>query len=105
MSPGATCSAIFRPPRSRRSPLGRPTTLRPRRRSQEGVGAPSMALAGTNIGEAMRNLIAALLAACVVASPNGAQAIGCLTGAAAGAVAVAGHYAGHHAVLGAMAGC
>ncbi len=64
-----------------------------------------MALAGTNIGEAMRNLIAALLAACVVASPNGAQAIGCLTGAAAGAVAVAGHYAGHHAVLGAMAGC
>jgi hypothetical protein len=62
-----------------------------------------MAMAGINAGETMRNLIAALLAACIVASPNGAQAIGCLTGAAAGAVA--GHYAGHHAVLGAMAGC
>jgi len=51
----------------------------------------------------MRHLIAALLGACVVTAPNGAHAIGCLTGAAAGAVA--GHYAGHHAVLGAMAGC
>jgi len=51
----------------------------------------------------MRTLLAATFALGLIASSSGAQAIGCLSGAAAGGVA--GHYAGHHALLGAAAGC
>ena len=45
---------------------------------------------------------AAALALAVVSAP-GAQAAGCLSGAAVGGIA--GHAAGHHGVLGAAAGC
>jgi outer membrane lipoprotein SlyB len=48
--------------------------------------------------------VAAPLAALILlAGASGAQAKGCLKGAAVGGVA--GHFAHHHAVLGAAAGC
>ena len=47
---------------------------------------------------------AAILAtASLMAFPQQAGAVGCLSGAAVGGVA--GHYAGHHGLLGAAAGC
>ena len=46
---------------------------------------------------------APLAALLLLAGPTGAQAKGCIKGAAVGAVA--GHFARHHAVLGAAAGC
>jgi len=49
------------------------------------------------------SFLAISLAAAAFLAANGAQARGCLTGAAAGGVV--GHVAGHHAVLGAAAGC
>lgn len=49
-----------------------------------------------------RVLIAAGLAASLLGA-TGAEAAGCLKGAAVGGVA--GHFAGHHPILGALAGC
>ena len=48
-------------------------------------------------------LAAPLAALLLLGASNGAQAKGCIKGAAVGAVA--GHFARHHAVLGAAAGC
>jgi hypothetical protein len=49
-----------------------------------------------------RTIVAAGLAASLLGA-SGADAAGCLKGAAVGGVA--GHFAGHHAILGALAGC
>jgi hypothetical protein len=102
-SHGETCSAICRSPPSWSVPMG-PLTRRPRRPPSEAALGRSSVMAGISGGEMMRGpLSTSILIVVAIVSPSGAQAIGCLTGAAAGAVA--GHYAGRHAVLGAMAGC
>jgi outer membrane lipoprotein SlyB len=51
----------------------------------------------------MRRVVIAACAGLALMSAQGAQAAGCLKGAAVGGVA--GHFAGHHAILGALAGC
>ena len=51
----------------------------------------------------MKRIVIVAALAGSLASAGGAEAAGCLKGAAVGGVA--GHFAGHHAVLGALAGC
>ena len=51
----------------------------------------------------MRQIIALSAAALLALSAGGAEARGCLKGAAIGGVA--GHFAGHHALAGAAIGC
>lgn len=51
----------------------------------------------------MKALLACAVVVLTLTAATGAEAKGCLKGAAVGGVA--GHYSGHHGVLGAAAGC